>query len=372
MSIAADLSSGLAVVAVPLLYRADLLGFGALAGLVAVAGLLRGVGDTAKRVVFPETVAVSEMAMTRATSLHDGLSPLATLLGAPLSGLLIAALDAPTVLLFDAATFAVGAAIVAFAVPGQLFSRGRAPNNGADHEPYLAALRAGLRYLRRDRLMRGVLLMLFVTNLADAAYGSVLAPVWARDIVGSPVALGFLSASFALGAVLGNVVFTVLAPRVPRFAVFAVGFLIAGSPRLVLLAVTEHLWVVYAVSFAAVNPILGALSYERIPESLRARVLGLSHAVSWAGIPLGGLLAGLAVQGLRLPAACLLFGLAYLVVTLLPFVSRSWREMDRPRSAGDGHEDAQQDEGQRGDREEHQQVASAPVGADRLGGRDRR
>ena len=188
--------------------------------------------------------------------------------------------------------------------------------------------------------MRGMLLMVFVTNLADAAYGTVLAPVWARDVIGSPVALGFLSAAFAVGAVLGNVVYTVLAPRIPRFWVFAIGFLLAGAPRFVTLAVTDRLWLIYAVSFvagvsvAAVNPVFGALAYERIPERLRARVLGLSRAVSFAGIPLGGLLGGAAVHGLALPAAALLFGLAYLVVTLWPFVSRVWRTMDeRPAPA---------------------------------------
>lgn len=371
MSIAADATSGLAVAAVPLLHWADLLGFGALAGLVGVAGLLRGLGDTSKRVVFPETVAASGMALTRATSVHDGLNRLASLLGAPLAGLLVAALDAPTVLLLDAATFAVAAAVVALAVPHR---RSGAVHDGAraDREPYLTALRGGLRFLRGDRLMRGVLVLLFVTNLADAAYSSVLGPVWARDVVGSPVALGFLFASFAVGAVLGNIVFTAVATKVPRFAVFAVGFLIAGAPRFVVLALVDQLWVVYPVSFvaglsiAAVNPILGALSYERVPEDLRARVLGLSHALAWAGIPLGALLAGLTVDELRLPATALLFGAAYLGVTLLPFVGSSWREMDhRPAdgvgcgSAGDRHEEPEQDERGGGDGEEDQQVATA-------------
>jgi MFS family permease len=341
MSIVADVSSGLAVAAVPLLYRADLLSLGTLVGLVAVAGLLRGFGDSAKQVIFPETVATAGVEMTRATSLHDGLGRLATLLGAPLAGLLIVVLDAPTVLLLDAATFATGAVIIALAVP----RRQPTPVPGHQRDPteaesYLMALRSGLRFLGRDRLMRGMLLMVFVTNLADAAYGTVLAPVWARDVIGSPVALGFLSAAFAVGAVLGNVVFTALAPRIPRFWVFAIGFLLAGAPRFVAFAVSDQLWIVYGVSFvagvsiAAVNPIFGALAYERIPERLRARVLGLSRAVSFAGIPLGGLLGGAAVQGLALPAACLLFGAAYLVVTLLPFFSRVWRTMDeRPAPA---------------------------------------
>ncbi|MGW0436125.1 MFS transporter [Micromonospora sp. NPDC003197] len=358
MSIVTDLGSGLVLAAIPLLYRADLLPFSVLLAVVAGVGWLRGLGDTAKRVVFPKTVAASGMSLTRATSLHDGLSRLATLLGAPLAGLLIAALDAPTVLLIDAATFVVGAVVVASLVPSSFVpatgSNSAAASSGpgaspgpsdeerktADREPYLVALRAGLSFLRQDRLVRGLVVMLFVTNLADAAYSSVLSPIWAKETFGSPTALGFLSASFAVGAVLGNIVFTAIAPRVPRFAVFTVGFLIAGAPRFVVLALVEELWVIYVVAFvgglsiAAVNPILGALSYERIPEHLQARVLGLMHAVSWAGIPLGSLLAGLAVQGLRLPAASLLFGLAYLVVTLLPLVSPVWRTMDRPRDSG--------------------------------------
>jgi predicted MFS family arabinose efflux permease len=340
-SIVADLGSAAVVVAVPLLYRADLLGFGALVGLVAVAGLLRGFGDPAKQVIFPETVAAAGVDMTRATSLHDGIGRLATLLGASLAGLLIAALDAPTVLLLDAGTFAAGALIVAATVPRpRPTPEPEREPDPAESEPYLLALRTGLRFIRQDRLMLGLPLLAFVTNLADAAYGTVLAPVWARDVVGSPVALGFLSAAFAIGAVLGNVAFTAVAPRVPRYWVFAIGFLIAGAPRFVVFAITDRLWVVYVVSFvagvsiAAVNPIFGALAYERIPQQLRARVLGLTRAVSYAGIPLGGLLGGAAVGGLALPAACLLFGTAYLAVTLWPFLDRAWRTMDeRPAPA---------------------------------------
>ncbi|MEO3816905.1 MFS transporter [Plantactinospora sp. B24E8] len=343
VSIGADVASGVAVAAIPLLHLAGLLHFGALVGLVAVAGTLRGFGDNAKRVIFPETVEAAGMSMTRATSVHDGLHRLATLLGAPLAGLLIAVLDAPTVLLLDAATFAVGAAVLAVTVAGrwrsgEAVSKVDAPDghdDGPGRESYLAALRVGLRYLRREPLIHGIVLLLFVTNLADAAYGGIIAPVWAAEVVGSSVALGLLSATFATGAVLGNVVFTAVAPKVPRYAIFAVGFLLAGAPRFVALAFLDPLWAVYTVSFvaglsiAAINPILGAVSYERIPASLRARVLGLTQAAAWAGIPLGGLLGGLAVTGLGLTGAAVVFGAAYLAVTLLPFLMPVWRELDR-------------------------------------------
>jgi MFS family permease len=327
-SITADAASALAVVSIPLLHSAGSLHFGVLVGLVGVAGLLRGFGDTAKRVVFPQAVEASGVSLTRATSIQDGLFRLAGLLGAPLAGVLIAAFGAPNVLLLDAATFVFAALVVAAAVPHMAVSE-------PAEEPYLRSLRAGFTFIARQPLIRGVMLMLLATNLFDAAHSSVLAPVWARDVAGTAVALGVLSASFGLGAVIGNVVFTVIASRVPRFAAYAVGFLIAGAPRFLAPALTDHLWPVYAVTFlagfsiAAVNPILGAVQYERVPEALRSRVLGLTIAVAWAGIPLGGLLGGWTVQLLGLRPAWFIFGGLYLAVTLVPFVQPAWRDLDR-------------------------------------------
>ncbi|MBY8874114.1 MFS transporter [Micromonospora sp. PLK6-60] len=347
-SVSADVASAGVLVAVPLLYHAGRLDFGLLVALIALVGLLRGFGETAKRVIFPDAVAASGMALTRATALHDGLGRLATLLGAPLAGVLIAVLDAPTVLALDAVSFLLAGLVLATLVPAARRPAAdpaavpAAGSTAAAGVPagrfvgYLAALAEGVRFLVRDRLVRVVTVLLFVTNLADAAYGAVLAPVWAREVVGSPAALGVLSATFAVGAVLGNVVFTVLAPRVPRFATFAVGFLLGGAPRYVALALVDRLWAVYLISFvaglglAAINPILGALTYERIPEALRARVLGLGHAISWGGIPLGGLLAGLLTDSTSLVVAALVFAGAYLAVTLWPLLSPAWRQLDRP------------------------------------------
>lgn len=124
------------------------------------------------------------------------------------------------------------------------------------------------------------------------------------------------------------------------YAFFTVGFLIAGAPRFLMLVTVDRLWAVYLVSFlsglaiAAVNPILGAVVYERVPQRLRARVLGPAHAIFWAGIPLGSLLGGQAVERTSLSVTCLLFGGAYLLVTLIPVVAPVWRDLDR-RSPAD-------------------------------------
>jgi MFS family permease len=97
--------------------------------------------------------------------------------------------------------------------------------------------------------------------------------------------------------------------------------------------------VVLAVAFAAglgagaINPILGAVQFERVPRALQARVLGAIGAVAFAGIPLGGLAAGAAVGAMGLPGALVLAGGLYLAATLMPFVAPSWRGLDRPAAA---------------------------------------
>ncbi|MFC0007058.1 MFS transporter [Micromonospora siamensis] len=343
VSVVADLASAPVLLAVPVLHHAGRLDFGLLVTLIALVGLLRGFGETAKRVLFPDAVTASGMALTRATALHDGLGRLATLLGAPLAGVLILALEAPAVLALDAVSFLLASLVVAALVPApadpvRTVAPAPAPARPGRWASYLRELGEGLRFLFRDPLVGSVTVLLLVTNLADAAYSSVLAPVWAREVAGSPAALGALSASFAVGAVLGNVVFTALAPRVPRFATFAVGFLVGGAPRFLALALVDRLWAVYLISFvaglglAAINPILGAITYERIPEALRARVLGLGHAISWGGIPLGGLLAGYCADLATPAVAALVFGGAYLAVTVWPLLSPTWRRLDHPAS----------------------------------------
>ena len=80
----------------------------------------------------------------------------------------------------------------------------------------------------------------------------------------------------------------------------------------------------------AINPMLAAAEFERIPIELRARVLGAVSGLAWAGIPLGGLLGGALASWLGVTGGLLVVGTAYLLVTLDPLVRRrTLRLMDR-------------------------------------------
>jgi len=123
--------------------------------------------------------------------------------------------------------------------------------------------------------------------------------------------------------------------RLPRYTTYLVCFLITGLPRFVLMALDIPLWSLLAFCVLAgfcsgfLNPILGAVIYERVPAPLMGRVTSLSTACCYALMPLGGLVGGFLVGGAGLRVALLVCGLAYFVATMLPAVDRRWRGMDR-------------------------------------------
>jgi MFS family permease len=336
VAVGSDVVAALLVGAVPVLHQTGRLPLGLLVVLVGLAGAVRGLGS-ATYVLMPGLARQARMPIERATGLHDGMNRVAGMVGLPLAGVLMSVWSAPAVLLMDAASFLVAGALIALFVDRSVEPQ---QEPAAEHENklgYVAELREGFAFLRRDRLLVAIAAMVLVTNLLDQAYSVVLVPVWVRDELGSPLGLGLIGGVFGIGAVAGSALFAWLGPRLPRRRSFAWGFLVAGAPRFVVLALALTLPPMLTVSLVAglgvgaINPALSSTEYERVPQHLQARVLGALGALAWAGIPLGGLIGGFAVSALGLTATAVLLGSVYLLATLSPFAFRVWQEMDHPR-----------------------------------------
>ena len=332
MSILSDILAALGMAAVPLIYLTGSLGFPLLALLLGLVGACRGIGDLARRVLVPGLAEEGAVPLERASGLFDGVYRLAGLLGGPAAGLLLALSSAPFVLVVDAASFGVSALIITFLLPKDEKTRGA---DGATKGSYLSELAEGLDFLRKDRLLLAIVALILVTNLLDQAYFSVMLPLWAKTVLGSPLAIGILSATFGVGALSGNALMSWLAPKLPRLLPFALSFLICGSPRFFALAGSSSLLPLEIVAFfsglgaGGINPALGAVEFERVPKRLQARVFGALGALAWLGIPLGGLFGGVLAQLLDLRMALIVTGAIYLLATLEPFIFPAWREMDR-------------------------------------------
>ncbi len=366
-SIVADGASAVAVALIALGSRVD---FVLLMALVAIAGAVRATSDRSKNVILKPLLDAGGFNYIRLTTAYDGIARTSTLIGASLAGIAIAAFGAVGAVWINAVAFAIALVIVLALVPdpdrvpaapaagGDPGSAGAGAGSGAGagtadgaaakpKESYLHSLWVGYDTYRRDRLLSGVSNSLFITNLFSQAVSVVFVPLWVLTVLHSPVALGYVSAAYGLGAILGAAVFTALAPYLPRYPSVVVGYIIGGAPRLLILALTDNLLIVIAVNFiggiaiCVVNPSIQALFYQRVPGHLMARVAGIAIAIMFGGIPLGGLVAGVAVQTVGFTSAVLLVTALYFASTLEPvFRYHTWRELNdantsRPQAGDD-------------------------------------
>lgn len=331
-SILADVVNGSAVVLVPVLAATVGLPFWGLLALVFVGGFLDTPGQTARRVLVPDLSAEAGVRLERSVGFVDAATRLSGLLGAPLAGLLVAAFGPFQALYATAAGFAVSAVVTALFVvaPAGPVSVGDEPQEG-----YWGDLRAGFRAVVRDPLLRILLALVLITNLLDAARMNALLPLYAQERLGGAASLGWIVASFGGAALVGSVLFGFVAHRVPRRVTFSVCFVLAGGPSIVVFALGLGVpWLIAGMvvsGFAAgsLNPILGAVEFERIPAHLRARVFGLMTAITWAGIPVGGLLGGLGASAFGITAAFGIVAVIYVGVCLTPLAGGRWRLMEK-------------------------------------------
>ncbi|MEU7746514.1 MFS transporter [Nonomuraea sp. NPDC049158] len=357
---------------VALLHALDLLAFPVLLGLVALIGAARGPGDLAKEIMVPEAAERGRIPLERAAALSGVTERLAATLGPAMGGALVALAGPLVGLALSGACFALGSVVIVWTLPRAQApeavaqtadNQGAAPvpeaggpspvrepgegpvRDSADGEGERAAgywrrFAEGVAFLRAEPMLLALTLMVAVTNLLDAAFAQVLVPVWARESGHGPAVIGLNSAVMGLAAVGGSLVAAAVAHRMPRRAVFFVAFLVAGPPRYLVLAMDAPVWVmlvVFAVSGLGgglINPILGAILFERVPRRLLGRVNALGDSLAWAGIPLGGLMAGAAVAAAGLSPVLVTCGAVYFLTIGLTGLRREWRQMDQSRGVG--------------------------------------
>jgi MFS family permease len=330
-SIVADLASSAAVAAIPLLAATVGVEIWQLMILVFAGALLDAPGATARAALFPDIVALAGVPMERASGLRSGIQQGAQLIGAPLGGVLVAAVGATAALWIDAASFLVSAAIVVLLVPRPRHEA-QAPRGR-----FFAELGEGLRFIWSRRLVRAIVLMVLLSNLIEAP-GSVVLAVFARDEYGSAADFGLLVGALGGAALAGALGYSLVGHRLPRRKTFLVCF--AGVPiGYLALAAQPTLPVAIAAlvlaGFAAgpINPLLFTVQTEIVPAELRGRVFGAIRAGAWAAIPLGILLGGLLVSAIGAPATFLVMGVLLATVVGYGFLNPAFREMDAGRQA---------------------------------------
>ncbi|MFF7812074.1 MFS transporter [Streptomyces sp. NPDC007945] len=261
---------------------------------------------------------VAEAALHRANAAM-GIASSATRVGGPaLAGALVLTVGPGWAFVLDAASFAVGAALLA------VLRIDRVP---VPHRPFLTDLRQGWREVRSRDWYWTSLVAHSAWNGA-AAVLMTLGPAIALDRLGGAGAWVLLLQVGAVGLLAGSLLADRLSPARP---VLAANLALASyALPLLLLAAGAPAWAVigaYGLAQAGLGflgPVWDTVVQRTIPEQVLARVVSYDSLLSFAAMPVGYALAPLAADawgpGVPLAVAAVLVGGCCLATALVPGV----------------------------------------------------
>jgi MFS family permease len=276
--------------AVPVLHWTGALSFPLLLVLVTSVGVFSVPYAAAASSLLPDIVGEDETEVARAMAALQVAIQTTGVLGPTLAGVLIPLLGAPSLLVFDGASYAVSALIVAMAV--------RVGHARPQAERVRGVL-VGVRRIRDDALLRSIVLVALVAHVALAALFASLPALAFRSFHDARTA-GVLFSADAVGSVLGGFATLWLARRVKPLRLGVVGFALMSAPIWVLTVATSLPLAVAALfAFGLGGPLgvspISAILTTRAPAAIRPQVVSAFLAITSAGTPLGAAVTGYAI-----------------------------------------------------------------------------
>ena len=340
-TVLADVVCAAIVASIPALHLAGLLEYWHIVVLVFLLTSVNSLGDTAKLALVPALARLTQMSPERLNARDRAIARLGSVIGPFLAGALIAGIGAANVLFVDAATFCISALLVAVGIPRSVDTRERQPVQHRGRQ-YLSELADGVRFVRSKTFLLWMILVATVGNFFDQPLMTVVAPVYAMEIYGSPASFGALVGSFGAGALAGSLLFGAVGRSWPRRRTFLTSYVVGAVLIYGTLALSPPLAVAILAAFAAglafgpVNPIFATVTQENTPPHLLGRVFGVLTATAQAAFPIGALIAGVALQRFGLIPTIVGMGVVYVVVTAAMFFNRALEGMDvRPDAAAE-------------------------------------
>lgn len=319
-----------------------------LAVLYAAAFLL-GVGETAFGITaqsyLPEVVPEA-----RLTSANGRLQAVQLIfldtVGQPLGGLLFA-VSAALPFLLDAASFAIGVMVLltvhslsaSAAKPAAKSAAGTGTGSAPKPPGWGEMVRDGFRYLRGDRLLMLLAVMLGWLNFFFAGVSAILV-LYVLEVLGlGEMAYGFFLAVAALGGLVGGLTASRLRERFGTFPVVSAALVALGAACLLMGLV--HNLVAGVAGFFALN--LAAVVYQALTVAFRqttvareviGRINGVYRLIGTGGAPLGAVCAGLVAGQTEVWTPFVVSGIALLLLAAVTW--RPLRRLGGPRGAEAG------------------------------------
>jgi predicted MFS family arabinose efflux permease len=199
--------------------------------------------------------------------------------------------------------------------------------DGAWRRSPMRDLREGAAYVWTTPTMRAAIWIAFLANLTAYPISNGLLPYIAREIYGTDqTGLGYLSASFAVGSLVGSIALSVIGGvRVARLMIGATiiwyaMLLVFANVRSMPAAIACLLLVGFSQSLCMIS--IAVILMRTASEHFRGRVMGVRMLVIY-GLPLGLLAAGALIDEVGFTATATLYAAAGLA--LMMAVALRWR-----------------------------------------------
>jgi transmembrane secretion effector len=295
--------------------------------VVYAATAVLGMGESVFLVVsqaFLPKVVPTERLTTANGRLHAAQVVLRDSIGQPLGGLLFA-VAAFLPFVFDGVSFLVGTLLLLFPL-----ARGFQPRPAGPRPGWWAMIKEGMRYLRADRLLMRLALVLGTLNFFTMSLGVLMVLYIVTWLHLPESAFGLFLAGHALGGVIGGLSSNWIRQRI-GVVPGAVCALVLMGIACVLLG-TFRVTAVAAVSFGAVGfgiaiwqTLITAFRQATIPQDILGRVNGVFRLIAVGVSPFGALTAGVVAKFTQVNIPLLVSGVGILL--LAAFTGRSLLRM---------------------------------------------
>lgn len=269
--------------------------------LNAINGLMNTVQQPAGEVAM--TLITPREYYQKTSGLRSLSASLVTILNPVLATALFAFAGLEAVIYTDLATFAAAFFALLFLVKIPDVSAGT-----SGEESFLTAVKAGLGYLRENRLILWLILFLAGVNLVASAFDAVLpAFVLPRENGGEKV-LGVVTSCAGIAMLIGSLITTLLPAPKNRIRVIYMTMLISlGTENFVLaFSKTPLLWCAAQIIGWLLVPVMSAnldvILRTTIPVEMQGRVYSCRNTLQFFTIPVGFFFGGLLVDELCEPA----------------------------------------------------------------------
>ena len=293
--IASDLFRAAAILAVPLMFwlgRPEIWHLYIIAGLIGFATVFF---DVAYMSYIP--VLVKDTMIGDANSKLEATAQVARLAGPGLAGILLRIVNAPVLLVVNAAGFLASAAFLS------TIGDTVAPTPRSERGPLLDEIREGISFVWNTQFLRRMVMTLAISNFGSTMVFTLLPIIVLRILGISPWWYGIISSIGAVGGVIGSLFAVRFARRFGQGPTL-VGTVIVSGLTMSLLPLTllaPSSWAIpllmatwFVMSFAAImwNVIQVTARQRLCPRPLLGRMNASIRFVVWGIMPISALAAG--------------------------------------------------------------------------------